>query len=103
MFSCQTLALPTQGRQGPKARLAVWQAPCNRAAVTVNFQALQILGQWHLKPQDCELEICPLQQRESDKDLLRFDQRLHEIIESLLVAFTQNEAVIAGKLTRVVA
>ena len=52
--------------------------------------------QTHLKPQDFKLEIRPLQQRESHTAVLRFDQRLQEIIKSFLNAFAQNEPVVAG-------
>ena len=68
-------------------------------AVAVDFQILQIFRQSHLKSQDLELQIGPLQHWDSATTILCFNQRFQKVIQSSLDAFTKHESVIAGELS----
>ena len=71
--------------------------------VALDLQALQVFRQAHLEPEDFQTQVGVFQQSLSVLRVLGTDQRLQQTIEVSLDPLAQDEAVVAGELTRVVA
>ena len=70
--------------------------------VTVHLEALQILGEPHLEAEDFQHEVGLLQQFLAWLAVLYPYQRLQQVVEVSLNAFTEDKAVIARELAGVV-
>ena len=70
--------------------------------ITFNLQALQVLRQPHLEPEDLEFQVCFFEQLLAILCVLGGDQRFEQSVQVSFDPFAQNEAVIARELTGVI-
>ena len=70
---------------------------------SLNLQALQILRQPHLEPEDLQVQVRFFEQSLTVLGVLGLDKGFEQVVEISFDPFTQHETVVAGKLTRVVA
>ena len=71
--------------------------------VALDLQALQVFRQPHLEAEDFERQVGFLEEPLAVLGVLRGDQRLQQVVEVSFDPLAQDETVVAGKLTRVVA